>query len=241
MNRKLSTAALTLSTFLVATGCAQVESDDVKTDGIYANLQVEATGNGSSVATASLKVGGSTSNTFLDLSPGDSLVAQSGADSADMVRNETLGAIWYSAVFATDSANTPFKISFVRDVEVSAPDSDVTLPAGFAITGPAADSSYSRSADAVVVTWDGSGAADPFSWQITGNCIVAQFGQQTADSGTLTIPAGAIQPGQNQGAASCQATIQLFRSRAGTLDGAYGEGGSVTARQTRSISILSAP
>ena len=242
MNAKLSTAALTLAlTAVFGSGCAQVESDDVKTDGIYADLLVQADGSGSSVATAALKVGGASSNTFLDLTAGDALEAANGDDVSAMVRNEALGVIWYSAIFAVDSADAPFKISFLREEDVSAPDSDVTMPAGFAITAPAPNTSFSRASDAVVVTWDNSGSTDGFSWQITGDCIVAQFGNQTADNGTLTIPAGAIQPGQNQGANSCTANIQLFRTRAGTLDGAYGEGGVIRARQTRTISILSAP
>jgi hypothetical protein len=133
------------------------------------------------------------------------------------------------------------QVSFLRDGDTSAPNSDVTLPAPFTLTAPAAGTAFSRTSQAVTVTWSGSGATDPLTWQITGNCIVSQLGKQASDVGTLTIAAGAIQPRANQGADNCAAEIRFFRTRAGTVDPAYGEGGQLQARQTRAISILSTP
>jgi hypothetical protein len=233
----------TLAAGLFTTGCSNTASNNVTTDGIYADLSVTADGSGSTVASASLRVGGVTSNTFLDLDPSDSLVAYAGSQSSPMSRNELLGAIWYDATFALDSSNLPVKIAFLRTAQgaVSAPNSTATMPADLVVTGPVQDTSFSRSADAVTVTWSGSGQSDPLTWSITGDCVVGQFVNPISDSGTLTIPAGAIQPQQNQGANSCQATITLTRTRAGVLDPAYGEGGSMVAKQVRTVRILSAP
>lgn len=238
MNRQ--PAAALLATAVLA-GCSQVDSDAVRTSGIYADLSIEADGSGGSLARASLKVGGDSSNTFVNLSDGDALITRVGVTNFQMVRQDALGVVWYQAVPPVDASNTAFRISLLRVSDLSAPNSDVTLPPPFTITAPAAGAEFSRSLAAVTVSWSGSGAADPLTWQIRGDCIVSQSGNQISDTGTLVIPAGAIQPRQGQGAQNCTAEIRLFRSRAGSVDPAYGEGGKLYARQTRAISILSTP
>jgi hypothetical protein len=238
MNRP--SAAVLLSFACLVAGCSQVDSDAVRTSGMYADLSIEADGSGGTLTRASLRVGGSSSNTFINLSGGDALVTRVGAASYPMVRQEALGTVWYQAVPPVDSANTAFRISLLRDNDISAPNSDVTLPAPFTITSPAPGSEFSRNS-AVTITWSGAGAADPLTWQVTGDCIDSRYGNQAADIGTLTIPAGGITPRTNQGAASCTATIRFYRTRAGVVDPAYGEGGELYARQTRFITILSRP
>ena len=229
-------------------GCAHTSSSDVATDALYADMAVSADGSGQTIATAALKVGGATSNDFLDLSSTDTLVAT--ADSSNqqtMVREEALGAVWYQAIFALDSAGTLFQIAFNRQPNanmsnpVSAPDSHVTLPAPFAITAPAANAQYSRATDPVVITYSGSGQTDPMSYVATGDCIQAVTQTLTSDAGTLTIPAGQIVAAQGQGTTSCTVTIRIYRSRAGTIDPAYGKGGKISGTQVRSIDILSKP
>jgi hypothetical protein len=204
-------------------------------------MSVEADGSGSSVARAILTVGGATSSTYVKLTGGDSLVTLVGGNSYSMARQDALGIITYQASPPVATANAAFRISFQRNGDADAPNSDVTLPAPFTITAPAAGAAFSRSAAAVTVTWNGSGSMDPLTWQISGDCIVAQVDHQISDTGTLIIPAGAIQPKANQGANSCTAAIRLYRTRTGAVDPAYGEGGALQARQTRAISILSTP
>lgn len=251
MTNRMRMTALTslLGVAALAAGCASADSGDVNTDAIYGDLEVTSGGAGTTTAKAALKVGGAASNTFLDLEPGDTLLATANEETKVMQRMELLGAVWYESVFATSSAGTAFRIAFLRThtggdecTGASAPDSNVTLPAPFAITSPAQDTSFSRTADAITVDWSPSGESDPMSWSIAGNCIVSQYGNALpSDDGTLTIPAGSIQPQESQGATSCQATITLHRSRDGNLDPNYGEGGRIRARQERTLRILSAP
>ncbi len=234
----LALLALGLS---VLAGCSQVDSDAIRTSGMYADLKIEADGSGGSVASASLTVGGASSVTFINLSGGDSLVTLVGGNRYAMVRHEVLGVISYRAFPPVNAANAAFRISLLRDGDADAPNSEVTLPAPFAITAPLSGSAFSRATQALTVTWSGSGATDPLTWQISGDCIVGQSGNQASDVGTLLIPAGAIQPRTGQGANSCTAEIRFFRTRSGTVDPAYGEGGELHARQTRAVSILSTP
>src|SRR5256885_2639245 len=97
------------------TGRSSTQSKDVATDALYANVSVTSDGSGQSVATASLQVGGVTSNDFLDLSPGDTLVAsEDGGSPQTMTREELLGAVFYQTTFGVDSAGTLFQIAFDR-------------------------------------------------------------------------------------------------------------------------------
>ncbi len=242
MRKTLILAALTISSAGLA-GCSNTQSADVATHAVYASIDLTSDGGGTTTATAALKVGGATSNDYLDLTDGDRLVASHDATSVEMTRSQALGAVWYNATFGVGSAGTPFQIAFDRSAtaNVSAPDSHVTLPAPFTITGPVAGASFSRATDPIVVAWSGSGQTDPMNWVASGDCIVQQSGTVPADNGTYSLPAGSIQPAQNQSGTSCQVQIRLSRARAGLLDPAYGEGGSISASQVRSITVLSAP
>ena len=235
-------ALLTLIAPLTLVGCANSSSTDIETHGMYADFHASADGTGNTTVYAALKVGGSTSNDFVDVVGDDSLIGTHAAIAQPMSKQEFLGAVWYTTVFAVDSAGAPFKISLNRGAShVSAPNSDATLPAPFSITAPAGGATFSRATAAIPLTWSSSGGTDPMNYVASGDCIVAKSDTLPADNGSYTIPAGSIQPGQNQTGTSCQVTISISRNRAGIIDSAYGEGGAFTATQTRSVTVLSAP
>lgn len=226
--------------------CEQVDSDEVATDAIHATMRITATGNGESNARTWLKVGGANSNTYLDLTERDALIAYADQDSASMARDNSLGVISYVANFATDAEETPFKISFFRTHEegaecngVSAPNSTVNLPAPFSITSPVPSTTYSRQSDAIPLAWDNAGRSDAMTWSATGDCIESSFDNPiSGDPGTYTFDAGTF---MTQSTAGCAVTITLERTRSGTLDPAYGEGGTIRAAQIRSVQINSQP
>lgn len=233
---------IALAAPLALVGCANSQSTDIETHGIYADLRATADGTGSTQLYAALKVGGATSNDFVEVVGDDSIVGIHDATTQPMAKNEALGAIWYTTSFAVDTAGSAFKISFNRGPShVSAPESNATLPAPFSITGPAGGATFSRATDAIPLTWAASGGTDPMSYSMIGDCIVAKGEALPADNGSYSIPAGSIQPAQNQTGTTCQVTIQIQRTRAGTIDPAYGEGGAFTASQVRTVTVLSAP
>ncbi len=229
----------------LATGCAEtIDSGDVGTDGIYAEIEVLATGNGTSEVVTTLKAGGNSSNVYVDLTEHDSLIA-SANDAPSVMSKEGNVVIRYHSTFPTDAADTAYKVSFLRSHApgaecngISAPDSHVTLPAGVTLTGPAANATFSRTSP-ITVTWSGSGEVDPLHWSIDGDCILAAGGD-ASDTGTLTIPANALQA-LDDPPQSCTVTLTLGRSRSGAVDPAYGEGGTIVARQVRSVSLTSTP
>lgn len=229
---------------LSAIGCQPADSSDVATHGIYADISVTAGDAGGSDVYTSLRVGGPLSNTYLELTGGDQLIAYTGSGfgiSTSMNETNTLGLISYHANFPGQVADTPFKVSFLRDTEVSAPDTEMTLPAPFTITAPATNTTFSRASDPITVTWSGSGQPDPMTYSIIGGCIQSQFNDTiSSDSGTLTIPAGTILA-STTGGGTCAVSIGILRARNGSLDPAYGEGGTARAYQNRNVTINSAP
>ena len=234
MTRKLGLLAAAL---FALSGCSEdVDSDDVATDAVYANMYVTAPGDGESHLLTTLRVGGPNSNTYLDLTDYDSLVAYVN----DTGKNMAQSGDGYVASFPYESEGTPYRFAFLRshapDSEcagVSAPNSSVTLPAPFDIVNPVSDSAHSRNAD-LVFTWSGSGAADGMSWTVDGPCILTASDTIDDDDGSFTIPADtiAVIGSANN---SCTATLTVSRTRAGELDPAFvsGEGGVISAAQRR--------
>src|SRR4030095_9550092 len=83
-------------------GCRQeVESTDVRTSGVYPVIDVTADGSGSTRVQVKLKVGGSASNTFLELTGEDRLTATAGGVTKDL---DATGSVTYSATFPGEGA-----------------------------------------------------------------------------------------------------------------------------------------
>ncbi len=230
----------------LASGCETVASDDIATDAVYAQFAVNADGSGNAHVSGTLRTGGPNSNTFLDLTENDALIAYAGPASQSMSKDNNLGAISYHANFVVTTGGVPFKVSFLRTHAagqecngVSAPNSDVVLPEPFAITGPNGSPPYSRTTEDIVLTWAPSGTSDQMYWSASGPCISPTGDTAiTGDTGTYTIAAGTLVGGT---AGSCTISIGIERLRTGTIDPAYGEGGSMYAKQNRSITVQSTP
>jgi hypothetical protein len=223
-------------------GCLSVESSSITTQGMHADLTVEADGTGQSLASAELTVGGDLSNVYVDLVGGDQLVASEGQVSRIMTRqNDVIGRVWYEAVLPTDAEGTEFHIALERPPGsgVSAPDSVVVLPAGFDITAPAPGTSQSRGA-ALTVTWQ-PGRADSMTIEVSGFCIAPALFGVPPNATSYTIGASQLRALDGQPPSSCDIGIVIVRSRAGSVDPAFGEGGSFEARQVRSVTVVSVP
>lgn len=236
---------------LASAACERVESSDVRTSGIYADMTVTARGDGESQVSAALRVGGSLSNTYLELVDGDELMAIQGEDEVRMSkRSIPLGPVSYVASFPVDAENTPFRVSFSREPHDeaekacrggSAPSSFATLPAPFTIDGPDAGRTFSRADDDIEVTWSPTGSRDRMSWRVSGSCVENDSGDIDSDSGRFVVRRGDLRPIENRERDDCSLTIEIVRQRAGQIDPAYGEGGRFVARQVRQIRVESVP
>jgi hypothetical protein len=234
----VASALLGLSLF----GCTDVDSSNLNTSGIRAELTVTARGDGSASASAGLYVQDSTL-TFVELQAGDALTATTGDQTKPMEKSELFGVIDYYASFPdADAEGTAFTIAFKRDSDESATGNTATLPAKFNLTAPVGDAlSYSRADDDIVITYDNSGKADDMSYSLVGDCLNVYGQALDGDPGTITIPKGTLTlRDATTSPTSCQVTVTVSRTRAGTLDPAFGEG-HMAGVQARTFTFSTMP
>lgn len=236
-SRSAALGALLLS--LAGCSCESVSSKDVKTSGLFADLEATASGDGKTAVKATLRMGRA-SLTFLELSDGDELTASAGGAPITLARRRLLGSTWYEGELPTDAAGTVVRVAFTRAAETSAPDSSVALPAAFSLTGPTANQNVSRGAGPLAVTWQGAGQADELRLGATGSCIdTVSEAALSGDTGSHQL--AAFVPRKDQEANSCTVTLTLRRVRKGTVDPAFGLGGEFTASVVRKVSVTSTP
>jgi len=210
-----------------------VELTDVRPTGDYPEFTVTATGNGRSRVEARLKVGGNNSNTFLELTGGDTLEV-----TADGVTKTLDGSgRSYVATFDVDEGGTEFIFAFLRDGDDDAPMSVVRLPEPFEmeVTTP----EVQRTVDDLEFTWEPEGDGD-IGVHVDGDCFFFET-HSTPDDGSHSIPPkDLVGPGSDDGD-ECTGTVELTRSRRGTIDSAFTEGGEIRARHVRSDTFKSVP
>jgi hypothetical protein len=220
---------------LLSVACTEtVDSDEVRTGGVYPEIEVTADGSGDSTVKVNLKVGGVLSNTYLELRGDDTLEVSAG-DKTKELRESDDG---YTTVFPVDGEATEFTIAFLRgDDDESAPASTVELPAPFKLS--VKDKEASRKSDDVSFSWTPAGD-DNISWHIEGDCIQSNDGV-TPDDGTGTIAADNFVEIEQFKDESCGVTLALTRTTTGRLDSAFEKGGEIVAHQVRKKSFTSKP
>jgi len=235
-------------TLVAAAGCAEdVDSVDVRTDGIYADLELRAEGDGKAKVTASLLVGGARSDTYLNLTEGDELIAHLGGAERDMREiSSAIGVFVYRAEFDGEDPDT-YRVEFRRTAHSEeeakcrggdAPFSYSTLPPPFSMQVQTADG-FSRDDDNLTISWSPSGGSDGMSLAVRGSCI-RDYTTDLGDTGSRTIAAGTLKP-IGEMAEDCQLSVTIDRARMGEVDENYGEGGTFRAVQSRASSLESTP
>lgn len=231
--------ALLLLLLLLPAGCTEeIDSTDVRTSGVHAQFSATAEGDGKTRVHAQLRVGGASSNTFLDLRPGDRLVARMAGQSVQL---SGTGGHTYTAILEGDAPAAELVIAFERtDADESAPASRVELPAAFTVSAPTVAQQVSR-AQSLSVLWSPVNGAGQLRYSLSGDCVESQSGT-TNDDGELVIAAGAIAPRtQALAQATCDVAVVLGRVQSGTVDPAFGEGGKFEATQRRQVAFSSTP
>ena len=124
-------------TLLPLVACESVESKDVGTDAMSAQIEVISADGASTRVNTTLRVGGLTSNTYVQLTGDDQLTADDGTGPIEM-SYLSIGDYWtYIADFSVAAADTNFAVALVRSLDDGAPSSTATLPAPFDLTAPA--------------------------------------------------------------------------------------------------------
>lgn len=220
-------------------GCSTVDSSDILTSGIHAELSASSGGEGSTTVQAVLYLGNPINLNFVQLTGDDQLIASHAGQDKEMAQTTLLNIVSHRASFPTDAEGEQFTISLQRSVDDGAPDSYATLPAKFTLSGPTAPTSR---ATAIALTWAPASSTDPMTWQATGDCIDVASGMITADTGSFSVPADTLHKRMGTGIAdTCVVTIAVSRTRVGVLDPGYGKGGRMVGVQSRTVTVTSNP
>lgn len=228
----------TLFLALTAAGCSKetTSSSNIKTAGIAALIDVNAVNDTQATVHVELVVGGSSSNTYVTLEGGDTLVAIVGTS------EKTLQAIdtgVYEANFSGVAEDTEFKVELRRPNDTPATDNHGTLPSPFTLTAPTAD--LSRATDDLVATWTPSGKSDPFILNFSGTCIFDKGVDVAGDPGTQTVAKGTLESTGGNTPEACDIKLSAERSRAGTKDSAFDPESWFKLHQNRAVSFTSKP
>ncbi len=221
--------------------CQPVGSGAVMTASMYADLAVVSVNDGQSRVRATLRLGSTQTSTFVDLQPGDSLSATSGALTQPLDRTaDLMGGFSYTGVFPGDAPGTPFLIAFTRTSDVSAPSSKTTLPVRVTHLAAATGATSSR-AKALPITWDAvSGGADLIDATIEGPCVIGLLKLSQPDTGQLVVGPSDLKGLPDNPQASCTIKLTIARKHAGTVDPAFGAGAFYGIQQS-TISLTSNP
>jgi len=234
-----SSIAIFIAAAATAGGCGRgaESSADIPLSDIYADFEVRANGTSSSMAQASLRID---SNTYLELTGSDRLVASAAQFEFEMSQNEFLGIVTYNATFEISDEGTIYTIAFERSSGPQATDSWAELPPPFELDAPLSVETFSRSDDDIELRYSPSGSPDLMRWTVTGGCVEYEESALEEDDGSLVIEAGTLTPVGDVGE-GCTATLRAERVRVGTIDQRFGDGGIIWAIQVRAVDIELTP
>jgi len=211
-------------------GCLVTSSEDIDTSNIYAAFTAEAS-TAISIDVAAELHEKEANGTGISLADSDVLKATVG----DKTQALDGALSTYSAVFSdlNATAGTQVKVTLERASKTSAPNTVMTMPDPFEIVLPP-DSVASRSrASDLIVTWSPSGTTQHMKVGLAGDCIEDFSRELDSDPGTFTIAPSDIKAKSGQSDVTCEATLKVSRSNAGTIDPAFASGSQATAVQSR--------
>ncbi|MEU4291188.1 hypothetical protein AB0E63_23430 [Kribbella sp. NPDC026596] len=233
-----------LAVVLVLTGCSTVESKDIRTSGITANLVVTLPeGTDAADVSASLRVG---TLTFVELGDGEEISASGGGKDAVLRHHRAAGVTSYSnRLDGVVAAGTEITFGLKRGgADGSAPTSTVGLPERVRLVAPAAGTSYSRRRD-IAVRFESEPSQLPSVLTWAGECVQEGSLQLEPGRTSATIARGSIKqvtttPTPGKDVSRCQVRLTLTRRTEGKLDSAFKDG-TVTAESQSAREISSVP
>lgn len=237
-----------LCLLMIAAGCTKVDSEDIRTAGITADIEVTADDYATTVNTR-LRAGNGIGAGRIVLSEGDQLTATLNGDSVNLGRS---GTNIYTGVFDSSESGVELKVALIRDDGVDALNSSVLLPARFEIDSPDQSETY-MTGDSITAVWSPSDPEKLITITYTFNC--KPEGEESsplddvrvysvADTGTHTttvthiLNARGPQPILN--GLPCPVKLEIYRTNDGELDGAF-EGGGIDANRSKTVNITIVP
>lgn len=221
---------------LSALGCSKetTSSSNIKTGGIAALIDVYADDASSATVHVELRVGGSSSNTYVDLEGNDELKATVGDVTKTLTARDT-GV--YEADFDDVGEDTEFSVTLERPDDVTASNNSGTLPAPFDLEKPAAKKS--RAEDDLEIDWAPE-SEDEMTLALDGDCTFP-FEKGVPDTGVYILKAGALESTGGDKPEACDVDLDARRTRVGKADSKFDPESYFHLHQRRSTTFVSNP
>lgn len=245
-NNQRLVITLALAFGLSFAGCSTetTSSENVTTQGIYADMDIEAKESGSSGINVQLSVGGPTGTT-IELATGERLEAEANGITQVLQQDNDIFSVDYEGVIATDTSGTEFTVTFTRSNGDVLNNSRVTLPEDFEIASPQTGQTYSVEDNLPLVWTAPSATGQAITVSTVTTCTSINGGEQVfaenssvADTGSNDFPLGGLlvaTSDQVNRTINCSMDVMLVRERTGQIDTRFGEGGSITGEQSREV------
>ena len=222
---------------LSALGCSKetTSSSNIKTGGIAALIDVNAFDDTTATVHVELRVGGSSSNAYVNLEGQDRLIATAGG------KTKTLTSVdsgVYEADFSGLEGGTEFSVTLDRPDDITASDNVGTLPDPFTLDDPTSD--LSRMTDDLTLTWAPADTGDGMRVDIDGSCIFS-YDDDMSDTGSYVVAAGKLRSTGSDMPETCDLTAKVERVRDGSADTAFDPESYFRLHQFRSEKFTSNP
>ncbi len=240
--------SLIVATGLIgAAGCSSesVESEDIRTSGIWAKMEADGREDGRTRVVVELNVGGEF-GTNVVLSGDEYLDAVAAGVTKRMAEDTDFLDIDYQTYMDTNASATEINIRFYRNDGENIVESRATLPTSFEITSPLSTASYGLN-EVVALVWtpeiqdgsirlfssvictnsDGGTTSSSSSETITDSGV---FEYDISTSGLFTNGTTGLNTAQ-----PCSMEFTLQREAFGNIDPAFDEGGRFKTTQTRKV------
>jgi hypothetical protein len=216
-----------------------VDSEDIRTHGMYAIYEAVADGSGETEIVTQLRVGGD-NGTFVELSGEDELTAMTEDEDVVLRHKNSGNKHYYEGSLDGDYEGLEIQIALTRGGnDDDAVDSFAELPAPFDAALEDEKAEYVLRESDVSIIWDNE-ASGKMEWSLEGDCIKSASGS-TNDDGSLTLKAEDIEVWESDKGEACDVTVTLDRVSDGETDSAFGDGGEFKAIQRRTVTFNSMP
>jgi hypothetical protein len=229
-----------LAVLLLVGGAActleEVDSDAIRTQGLYADILAIAPGDGSTLVRVELTVGGA-SGTKVNLVGEDTLVAEAG-DVVESLARSARGR--YEEWLPSDAAG-PISVRLERGPGDDPAGGSAEMPEPFAMRLETDDSVGINRSTPVVALWEAGADGASIDWAVEGRCIWADSGT-TPDDGALTLGPEHVRVRPTKTGDDCEVQLTLDRSAAeGDVDRVFVPGSHFRALQRRGVTFVSTP
>lgn len=227
--------------FLLSACNGTSDSQDIRTSGLHATIDITASEDNRSEVSVRLRVGDRHSDTYLNLTNGDRLQAtlnNSITEDIDIKDGSRYRGSFNSAGAGLE--NALYQVSFIRPNDTDAPNSTVIMPpsiSGFSVNP---SGSFSRGSDLLTLTWSSTSQEFQVPIIFSGNCINNTTLYGLSSTGIYAVNPSVLSSSSTP-EQTCEITITAKISNSGSVDLAYEEGGVITATRSSSLSLMSTP